>query len=250
MILNTLEKLIECNKIAVIAGHYCVSPDLEDLSNNGEAEELSFSKGIEMVSKINEQGQPATLCLWVNDIGIPSDQRALMKDNYRIPNNYARLMEHAGMAESDVLVLFESSARNKASTLLKKLAKNQPELFRRHDSSDSDLIRCIEGVMCEISTGRSAYVIDGPEGENLVVKEGPNPKCNLILATLFLTLQQQHQFDSIVNIFNDIYINRIRLGLHVYHKLFSKENPIIFDNYFCSENHVKQEVFNYMPAML
>ncbi|MEB7642925.1 hypothetical protein [Acinetobacter pittii] len=244
MTLTPSEKLMRDNKVAVIAGHYCVSPDLEDLSNNGEAEELSFSKGIEMVTKINKKGLSATLCLWVNDIGIPSDQRALMKDNYRIPNNYSRLLEHSDITESDVLVLFESSARNKASTLLKKLTKNQPSLFRRHDSSDNDLIRCIEGTMCDISTGRNAYVIDGPEGENLVVKEGPNPKCNLILATLFLTLRQQYKFDSTINIFNDIYINRIRLGLHVYNKLFSKENPMIFDNYFCSDSHIKQDNFN------
>lgn len=241
---SSLNKLIGRKKIAVVAGHYCVSPDLEDLSNNGEAEELSFSKGIEMVSKLHDQGQAAVLCLWVNDIGISIDQRTILKEKYKLPNNYAQLIKHAGMSESDVLILFESSARNKASTLLKKLVKKEPTLFRKHNSSDSDLIRCIEGVMCEISTSLSAYVIDGPDGENLVVKEGPNPKCNLILATLFLTLQQQHQFDTIVNIFNDIYINRIRLGLHVYHQLFLKENPMIFNNYFCGDNHIKEETFN------
>lgn len=239
------DTLAACRKVAVVAGHYCVAPELEDLSHEGDAETLSFQKGLEAQAALRAGGRQAVLCLWVNDIGISAAQRAQMKEGYRVPDNYARLARAAGVPASDILVLFESAARNKASTLLRKLSKSMPALFRRHHSSESGLMRCVEGASCEIGQDQWAYVIDGPEGENLVVKEGPNPKCNLILATLFLGLSQQHGCDGIVNVFNSIYVNRIRLGAYVFDRLFASVNPVVFDHYFCDEARIRREVFGF-----
>ena len=243
------EALSACGKVAVVAGHYCVAPELEDLSSRGDAETLSFQKGLEVHAALRDGGRQSVVCLWVNDIGISSGQRAQMKASYQIPDNYVQLAHQAGVAASDIQVLFESAARNKASTLLRKLSKNMPELFRRHHSSESGLMRCVEGVSCEIGQDQRAYVIDGPEGENLVVKEGPNPKCNLVLATLFLGLREQHGCDGIVNVFNSIYVNRIRLGVYVFERLFSRVSPVVFDHYFCDEARIRREVFAFRTGI-
>ena len=245
MMADAFEALAACGKVAVVAGHYCVAPELEDLSHEGDAEMLSFEKGLEAHNALRARGRQSVLCLWVNDIGISAQQRALMKDGYEIPENYVRLASRADVSPSDILVLFESAARNKASTLLRKLGKNAPGLFRRHSSNESGLVRCVEGASCEIAQDQRAYVIDGPGGENLVVKEGPNPKCNLILATLFLGLRQQHGCDGILNIFNSIYVNRIRLGAYVFDKLFAASHPVAFEHYFCDEARIRREAFGF-----
>lgn len=237
--------LATCSKIAVVAGHYCVAPELTELSNEGDAETLSFQEGLKVHAALHAAGKQVLLCLWVNDIGISTTQRAHMKGAYQVPENYARLARAAGIPVSDILVLFESTARNKASTLLRKLNKSTPTLFRSHRSDESSLMRCVEGVSCEVAPDQRAYVIDGPEGENLVVKEGPNPKCNLILASLFLGLRQQHGCDGMVNIFNSIYVNRIRLGAFVFTQLFADTNPLVFEHYFCDEARTRQEIFSF-----
>ena len=59
-----------CQNVAILAGHYCVAPDLDDLSHSGQAEELSFRKGAEFYLALRAQGKHVMLYLWVNDIGI------------------------------------------------------------------------------------------------------------------------------------------------------------------------------------
>lgn len=233
------------HNVAIIAGHYCVAPNLDDLSHNSQAEEMSFRKGAELYLQVREQGKLASLYLWVNDIGISADERALLKQSYRVPENYLAIASEYDIAESAIQVLFESAARNKASTLLRQIHKNHPSRFRQYDSGESGLMRCVEGVVCEISDSKKAYVIDGPEGENLVVKEGPNPKCNLILATLFMLVQKAQGCDAIVNIFNSIYTNRIRLGIYVFIELFTEESSLVFENYFCDDLRVIQKNFDF-----
>ncbi len=244
-----LDALAACAGVAVIAGHYCVAPELEDLSHEGDAEVMSFRKGAEIHRDLVARGVASQLCLWVNDIGIGPDERAAMKASYQPPANYLEIAATHGLAAGDVTVLFESTARNKASTWLRKIAKDRPELFRQNASSDTHLVRCVDGVMCGIGDDKMAYVLDGPDGESLVVKDGPNPKCNLILATLFQMLQRKSNCQGIVNVFNDIYVNRIRLGLHVYRKVYDPGSVTVFENYFCGDGGTRQESFVSKPEL-
>lgn len=234
--------------VAIIAGHYCLAPELEELSHHATTEEASFRHGAAMCRQWQEQGVPAQLYLWVNDIGLNAEERARIKAEYRVPENYQEIAEAEGLASGSIQVLFEGAARNRASTLLRQLKKNNPERFRMHASDENGLMRCIDGVACEIQENKVAYVIDGPEGENLVVKEGPNPKCNLILATLFLQLAKGYECGHIINVFNSIYINRIRLGAHVYQELFAQQHPVQFEHYFCDDARIRRQDFSVAAA--
>lgn len=214
----------------VVAGHYCLNPDLEDLSSDQETEEASFAHGAEVVRDALDEGGYSKLILWVNDIGITAEERARIKMDYSIPDNYRQVLHRTGLGPEHVEVRFEGAMRNRASTALRQMAARKPHLFRKVPSSQQGLVRCIDA--CSIDTQeRDAYVIDGPNSAPLVVKEGPNPKCNLILATLFNRITSDHKPDAIINIFNNIYINRIALGIHVNTVLF--DSTVRMVNLFC-----------------
>lgn len=124
-----------------------------------------------------------------------------MKENYRIPENYLDILDKWGIAPESVDVMFESTVRNKASVLLRKLFARSPHLFRKVSNTSEGLVRCVSNSFCGIEPEvKDAYVITGPNMEDLVVKEGPNPKCNLILATLFDTIKKDKNPDRIINI--------------------------------------------------
>ncbi|MET1256287.1 hypothetical protein [Aliikangiella maris] len=231
-------------EVAVLAGHYCLSPELTDLSSEGEAEIFSFCLGVALYKSLKTSNKPARLILWVNDIGIDTQQREEIKSNYQIPDNYLRVLEEQTIPLSELEVVFESASRNKASTLLRKKIKHNPERFQKYDSQDPALIRCIDIDFCEIQTGKTVYAINGPEGAPLVMKEGSNPKCNLILATLFLRIAQDNPDLLFVNIFNDIYIERIRLGMFVARQVY--ELPHKFINLFCDDESFYIENFETM----
>lgn len=210
---------------AVLGGHYCVAPDLEDLSADADTEQNTFAFASKLVAAIRKQGKPAELVLWVNDIGIDPGERSQLKAQYRLPEPYAAILERLELPAELPQVLFESTVRNKASVLLRSLYKKNPERLRVLDSDTPELLRCID--RCEISPEvRRAYVMPGPEGENLVVKEGPNPKCNLILGTLFQMIEKRMAPQAIVTVFNAIYINRLRLGMHVAGQLLQCATPV------------------------
>lgn len=224
------------SRVAILAGHYCLSPELAALSSDQETEEACFACGAEIARKAQDQGAHAKLVLWINDIGIDADERARIKQDYRLPDNYQRILGDAGLNHGDVQVLFESASRNKASTALRQLAARQPHLFRKVPSTQQGLVRCIDTVCMMDAEGRDAYVITGPGGADLVVKEGPNPKCNLILATLFNRICADHRPGAIINVFNGIYINRIALGVHVARTLYGLAVPMV--NLFCYETEI------------
>ncbi|WP_440055357.1 hypothetical protein ACSLBF_04225 [Pseudoalteromonas sp. T1lg65] len=220
--------------VAILAGHYCVAPELEDLSHEGEAEHYSFALGVSVYQALLAQKISARLILWVNDIGISSEQRELLKQQFELPQNYVEILHQTNTPLSDVEVIFESASRNKASTLLRQKIKKHPERFQKYDSSDPALVRCIDLDVCSIEVGKTVYAIDGPEGLPLVMKEGSNPKCNLILATLFYRIAQGNPDLVFLNIFNDIYIERIRLGIFVAKEVY--ELPQQFMNLFCDDD--------------
>lgn len=156
----------------------------------------------------------------------------MLKEGYKIPQNYQRILDKSGIDPASVDVVFESTIRNKASVLLRKLYARSPHLFRKVSSTTEGLVRCVSSSICGIEAEvKDAYVISGPNLEDLVVKEGPNPKCNLILATLFDGIIKDKKPDRIINIFNNIYAYRISLGIHVASTLM--QCRVEMDSLFC-----------------
>ena len=228
-----LRRLDAVDPFVVVAGHYSLADYMKDVSNEGEAEIASFSLGVELISRAIKLRKTTHLVLFVNDIGICEIDRQRIKNKYHLPENYKKIMKEAGLDENYLTVVFESSMRNKASTLLRKVYKRQPELFQKVKPTETDLVRCVNRSSCEVDSTHphQVYVIEGPDGEKLVVKEGPNPKCNLILATFFHKLTKMFSPSLIVNVFNEIYHYRLRLGLHVGQKVLG--NTTSFENLFC-----------------
>lgn len=217
---------------AVLAGHYCVSENMSELSHEEESEQASFAYGASIVSSAREYGLRSSLILWVNDIGVNPDKRMMLKELYQIPQNYQRILDKCGIDPASVDVMFESTMRNKASVLLRKLYARSPHLFRKVSSTSEGLVRCVSNSICGIEAeAKDVYVITGPNMEDLVVKEGPNPKCNLILATLFNGIIKDKNPDRIINIFNNIYNYRISLGIHVLSILM--QCRVEMDSLFC-----------------
>ena len=237
-----VERLCGAGSSVVVAGHYCLAQDMQDLSHEGEEEASSFQLGAEMVAVTLRKGGQSRLILWVNDIGIPPAERSAIKEAYRLPCNYQAILDDAGLAAEQLVVCFESTMRNKASTLLRKLYKRTPNKFLRIDSTSADLVRCVGDSKCDIEQrGQMAYTIVGPAGEQLVVKDGPNPKCNLILASLFDDLSKKYRPEIQINIFNELYSYRIGLGVHVFRRLLENQTPIV--NIFCDgHDYITEEM--------
>lgn len=217
-ILSEIMRDVTSNRLstAVLAGHYCLSENMVELSHEEESEQASFAYGASLVGAAREYGLSSALILWINDIGVNPEKRMALKENYQIPQNYLRILDKWGIDPASVDVIFESTMRNKASVLLRKLYARSPHLFRKVSSASEGLVRCVSSISCGIEPeAKDAYVITGPNMEDLVVKEGPNPKCNLILATLFDSIRKDRNPDRVINIFNHIYTYRIYLGIHV-----------------------------------
>ena len=242
--LETIPQELAIEKAAIIAGHYCVAEELEDLSHQSPAEQLSFDKGAKLLRTMKDNGKEGVLVLWVNDIGIDKVKREQLKVNYQLPENYRIILEKYSLGEDSVEVVFESSMRNKASTSLRKIAKTKSNILTKVDPRDPSLIRCINKETCEIGgpTAGHVYAVEGPDKDMLVVKEGTNPKCNLILGTFLTEVAKRHSPDAIVNIFNAIYTSRIRFGVHVANHLL--DNKVDVHNFFCDEDKVMKAAWS------
>lgn len=227
----------------VVAGHYCLADHMQELSAECDAEARSFVVGARLVAEALRQDGKSHMVLWVNDIGIEAEQRAFIKNHYELPENYQTILERVGLPKKHLSVMFESTMRNKASTLLRKIYKRRPQLFERVSASSEDLVRCVQNTVCdmEASSAETAYVVSGPDAEKLVVKEGPNPKCNLILATFFNELRQLFAPQLQINVFNNIYRYRLQLGIHVSRQVLENTTP--FHNVFCDGGDVLCEPF-------
>jgi len=232
----------ECT--CVIAGHYCLAEHLRDLSHDGESEELSFLAGVHVYARLRALNRPAVLLLWINDIGLDPITRQRIKESYQIPDNYATILDQFGVPAKDVDVQFESTARNKASVWFRKIYDQNPEKFQVFTSSEKTLIRCVDPVdVCALESDAKAYTIPTALGEPLVMKEGPHPKCNLILATLFAMAVRRRGIQRFVNIFNDIYCERIRLGIYVARNVYGIDAGFV--NFFSDGSDLFLESFNH-----
>lgn len=230
-ILEPLASDATIRRAAIVAGHYCISPELSDLSNESSAEEVSFAGGAKLLHELRRLEKDGVLVLWINDIGIPQDERERLRRDYRLPKNYCRILDHYALAQEDVAVIFESSMRNKASTMLRKLVKRNPDTFLVVNPDDPALVRCINKEVCDLNSSQGrVYAVHGPDQEILVVKEGSNPKCNLILGTFLKQVASDYSPDIVVNIFNAIYSSRIRFGVFVSKYVLGNDTPMC--NYF------------------
>lgn len=222
----------------VVAGHFSLAENMQELSNEGDAEAQSFAVGVHLVQQARHCGCDSRAVVWINDIGVPNELRQQLKEAGSLPDNYRRILTQAQLEEGDVVVIFESTMRNRASVLARKLFKWDPDMFEKVNANQEGLVRCVSNRSCDIPEQRnqSAYVVEGPDGERLVVKEGPNPKCNMILATLFLYLKDHYAPKLILNVFNDIYAYRLSLGVHVSQAVIGNPTPIT--NVFCDGDRI------------
>ncbi len=239
---HLVQRFHDVDSSVVVAGHYCLAEDMQDLSHEGVEEASSFQLGSKLVAATLNNGGQSRLILWVNDIGIPPARRSEVKQNYSLPANYQAIIDAERIPHQNLIVCFESTMRNKASTLLRKIYKRKPQLLLKTSSARPDLVRCVGDGSCSIAgQGKMAYTITGPVGEQLVVKDGPNPKCNLILASLFKELSEKYRPHIHINIFNELYSYRIGLGVHVFRALLENHTPIF--NIFCDgSRYIAQEI--------
>lgn len=238
---QVIELIDNKTSAVIIAGHYCMAAHMQELSSTGDAEIMCFELGVQLLKRALSNGNHHDLVIWVNDIGINRQQRERMKETYTLPDNYQRVLDSHGLDSSNVTVMFESSMRNKASTLVKKILKQQPGRLTKVHANNANLVRCVQNIGCDLSmqTENHAYVIEGPNKEQLVIKEGPAPKCNLILATFFNELATMFSPQHFVNIFNDVYAYRLRLGVHVANNLLN--NTITMTNILCDGEQTRCE---------
>jgi hypothetical protein len=235
---QVLARVRAAQSSVVVAGHFSLAENMQELSHEGDAEVQSFAAGVHLVQQARYCGCDSRVVVWINDIGVPNEVRQQLKQAARLPDNYREIVAQARLAERDVVVIFESTMRNRASVLARKLFKWEPDLFEKVNADSADLVRCVSNHSCDIAEqgNQSAYVVEGPDGERLVVKEGPNPKCNMILATLFLYLKDQYAPKLILNVFNDIYAYRLSLGVHVSQAIIG--NPTPTANVFCDGERI------------
>lgn len=237
-------------RLHILAGHYCVNKEFEELGPDNDAELTSFEIGLELLIDLRLKGKEVKLYLWINDIGIAPEERERFKSHFTLPEPYENLVRNKSCQsiKDHFVILFESTIRNRASGIVKKVRKESPHLFDECESNDPRLIRCVDSQGCGLSDGKKVYTIKSRSGAPIVVKEGPNPKCNLILATLFDVILTRNGSGRIINVFNSIYSNRIELGQYVYEKLFSKPSSNL--NIFCDMLGGASIVTNYMESKI
>jgi len=211
----------------IIAGHYCLSEQFSELGPDSEAELSTWRAGLKFY---RENQLNSKIILWINDIGIDNQRRQALKESYLLPASYQKVLHDENISINAVKIEFESSIRNKASTNIRQINKTTPELFRKTLSSEKNLVRCIDTTYCGPLDEKYAYVIEGLDGSDIVVKEGTNPKCNLILATLFHKYSKSQPV-KIYNFFNAIYRKRIDIGIQVYKLVY------LGDSVFVNEFH-------------
>lgn len=229
----------------ILAGHYCVAKSMQGLSSDSEVEQGCFELGIQLVKSSLEKNIDNRLVLWINDIGIDLEYRNFLKEKYQLPDTYKLLLDKYEYPHSDVIIMFESTIRNKGSVAVRKIEQQNPHLIHRIASKDTTLVRCIEDDHCsfEQEESKEAMIIKGPRGENLVLKDGNHPKCCLILGTLFNNLNKKLSPRYIVNIFNSVYTARLEYGIHVSRTIYMNKLPIL--NLYVDETNINSADFSH-----
>ena len=229
--------MLKNDLVLIIAGHYCVATDYSALSNLAETEINSLMLGIEHYQYSLQQGQQVKLVIWVNDIGIAPMEREQYQQSYQLPDNYADLLKQADIPENNIIIRFESRARNRASKIVGQLKRRYPDVINELSADDNELTRCVDSELCiSKDIAQTVLSINDIKGFPLVIKEGGAAKCCAILAIFFSELVQSFQPVKIIGIFNFVYTERIKLGMYVAQMLLEFNTPVHCS--FCDETHV------------
>jgi hypothetical protein len=234
--------------VLIVAGHYCISSVLSDLSHLAESELTSFRLGTEKYLTYRREGYQARLIVWVNDIGILPLERAKLQANYQLPDNYLSVLDEAEISIDDVVIRFESQSRNKASKCLRQMKRQYPQIITETSSLDDGLIRCVDNEQCSELLESQVLTINNDDGGTLVIKEGGAAKCCAILATFFSDLNNHFKPVKVIGIFNFIYIERIKAGMFVAQSLYSYTTPTtqIFND---GQHVLMTETYNVIKAV-
>jgi hypothetical protein len=234
----------EQHTVLIIAGHYCVANDYAELSNLAETEINSLNIGIEQYYYYLQQGNQVKLVIWVNDIGLTTIERQQFQQNYQIPDNYADLLIKSGIESANIIIRFESRARNRASKIVRQIKRDFPELITELSADDTELVRCVDSDFCSREQAATMVLaIHDDKGLPLVIKEGGAAKCCAILATFFNELVAQFQPLKIIAVFNFVYQERIKAGYYVACTLLNFNSSL--DLLFCNEDQiVKEEIYD------
>jgi len=237
--------IFDCVKSSlVVSGHYDAALDGSKASYPGVVETLSFETGADLVRRAHRLSKNCRLALWVNDMAISQAERDDFKQNYTLPYPYAEILRRHQLKDHDICVLYESALRNLAETGLRAIYKKMPYLFDRIEATDTALLRSVGAAASrptEPGAEQTAYVIRGPYRESLVLKDGPHPQYNLILATLLHELNKRFSPGMIITIFNETDVYRLSLGMHVARTLFGLATPMM--NVYC--DHEELSAFNF-----
>jgi len=217
----------------------------------GPIEIKSFEDGLifgkELVSECNKKIKFRIL---VDDIGIDPKKRKEIKENFRLPKAYLDKMVENKVSEKDIDILFESSIRNKASHILSR----QKHILPGRDKLTKEVVCFDQACEYERCVPQSSHakqkksdrdtfsIIDPYSGIPLILKEGPNPKCNLILACSYF--QGAKSYDSIISFCNALWEQRMYYGAMVARILFGIQKPIIDFFYYTSEEKAKIIIHN------
>ncbi|WP_374088763.1 hypothetical protein [Methylomicrobium lacus] len=237
--------IFDCVKSSlVVSGHYDAATAGSEAAYPGDVETLSFETGADLVRRAHRLSKNCRLALWVNDMAIGQAERDAFKQNYTLPYRYAEILRRHRLKDQDLCVIYESSLRQQASTELRAIYKKVPHLFDRIEADDTGLLRSVGAAASrstEAEAEQIAYVIRGPYRESLVLKDGPHPQYNLILATLLKEISKRFSPGMIITVFNESEVYRLNLGMHVAKTLFGLATPMM--NVYC--DHEELSAFNF-----
>ncbi|MDP2691335.1 MAG: hypothetical protein Q8O95_02950 [bacterium] len=231
------------NSILVHIGHFKYTVGV------GPIEIQSFRDGIAFGKELKENHQKKVdFRVLVDDIGIDSEKRVQIKNNFRLPKAYLEVLEKFHLSEDDIDIIFESSVRNYASRILSRQKvpgkiKLRKELVSFDEACEYE--RCVPQSDHALGQkeDREVYsVIDPHSGIPLILKEGANPKCNLIVACSYY--KGTEIYDSIISFYNAIWEQRMNYGAMVARILFEIEKPIIDYYYYETNSEPKLVVQN------
>lgn len=208
----------------------------------GPIEIKTVQDGVEFGEYLKkEQNKKVDYCILIDDIGLDKDERKKIKETFLLPEPYMKILKHFKIDENKIKILFESKARNGASHILSRkmyLLPGNEKITKEIVNFDKacEYERCVpmSSHAKQEKQNKEIYsIIDPRSGIPLILKEGPNPKCNLIIAYSYY--KETKEYDSIISFYNAQWEQRLTYGAMVARELFGIEIPIIDFYYYEAE---------------
>jgi len=218
------------DNILIHIGHFKYSVGV------GPIEIKSFEDGLSFGEELKKEKKNVKYRLLVDDIGITPEKRIKIKESFRLPKAYIDKLDEHNLKETEVDVIFESSMRNKASRILSDMKiPGKEKITKAMVAVDQacEFERCVpqSDHSKKNKEDREIYsIIDPYSGIPLILKEGSNPKCNLIIACSYY--KDVEKYNSIISFYNAYWEQRMQYGAMVAKLLFNIEKPIIDFYYY------------------